>query len=146
MFDIDSIPDSVIFQVIKKLEKEENRNYRIVSTKRYLNSIVSEIEKSKNNIIWDDMYLYQSSGDNYIDRNIKKLSWFRSYVSGLLDICETDLIDSGIFDNDIVYFKYKDKYYKIETIYGQGSITSIEVCSEQRYYYDFDKHYTRLKK
>jgi hypothetical protein len=110
MFDIDSIPDSVIFKVIKKLEKEENRNYRIVSTKRYLNSIVSEIEKSKNNIIWDDMYLYQSSGDNYTDRNIKKLSWFRSYVSGLLDICETDLIDSGIFDNDIVYFKYKDKY------------------------------------
>ena len=146
MFDIDSIPDSVIFKVIKKLEKEENRNYRIVSTKRYLNSIVSEIEKSENNIIWDDMYLYQSSGDNYIDRNIKKLSWFRSYVSDLLDICETDLIDSGIFDNDIVYFKYKDKYYKIETIYGQGSITSIEVCSEQSYYYDFDKHYTRLKK
>ena len=131
MFDINSIPDSVIFKVIKKLEKEENRNYRIVSTKRYLNSIVSEIEKSENNIIWDDMYLYQSSGDNYIDRNIKKLSWFRSYVSDLLDICETDLIDSGIFYNDIVYFKYKDKYYKIETIYGQGTMTSIEVCSEQ---------------
>ena len=125
-------------------QKRERKNRRIVSSKRYLNSLILEIEKSKNNIIWDDMYLYFSSNNSLIDRNISKLSYFKSYIIDLANYDDNSFDDSSTYDfpSDVVYFKYKGKYYKIETIYGQGSVTSIELCSSPTDYFDFDKYYS----
>lgn len=112
------ITDEMIESIKNDLKEKEQRESEILS-KGYIDWLVDYISKSDNHSLSDEDFLYQEPSEDR-DRSME-LSWLFSA-----------LIKKGIkavssysygFEGHAVWFTYKGLMYKLETIYGQGSVT-----------------------
>ena len=113
-------------QLKKKIEEQEEKiNY--TASKEYLEWLYNFIKPDK---IYDDesaLYLMTDSKDK---ENLLMISYLQKYIEVL---ATTQSIENKV-DNENSFqalnyiFRYRDRYYQIDTMIGQGAITFISIC------------------
>ena len=94
----------------------------------------------------DDEFKYYQNSNVYTSKdleNINLLSYFHDYIEEKAN--EFNIVfEDNDSDESICFFKYRDEFYKIETINGQGSLTILSMCTEiPLYYVNFDEENTK---
>lgn len=100
-----------------------------VSSREYINWVYEYV--SANKLADDESALYIYHG---VDAEFgKSLGYFMSYVEDLARRQGLFVAydDESYFDTKYVFIKIKDKYFKISTTWGQGSLTEVELLDTE---------------
>lgn len=112
------ITDEMIEGIKNDLKEKEQRESEILS-KGYIDWLVDYISKSDNHSLSDEDFLYNKPSEDR-DRSME-LSWlFSALIKKGIKAVSTY---SYGFEGHAVWFTYNGLTYKLETIYGQGSVT-----------------------
>lgn len=116
-FDIE-ITDEMVESFLKELGVRQKREEDAL-TKEYLDWLVNYIAKDEHHSISDDDLLYADESDD------RTKSMELSYLFGALSHKDIVVVDTNTYDfpGYAIYFTYKGLTYKLETIFGQGSVT-----------------------
>lgn len=110
---------------------KRDRNINKIKSKEYIEwlyNYTNEIER------WcDDDLLYRDDVSPELKENVELLSYFFNYVYE--ETNNQKVLIDDIEDEETLFFKIKDTYYKIELICGQGSINIIEKLNSVPKYY-----------
>lgn len=111
--------------VDKYIEKQAKKREKVTS-EEYRKWLLEEAFKD-GETLFDDAYLYSDSVDIIHKENTECLSWLFSYISELYSNNNLDAEEQGeYFPELVMFFKLENDYFKIATIFGQGSVTFIE--------------------
>ena len=130
------ITDEMVEDFLNSLEENKKREDATL-TKEYLDWLANFLVSSETHTLADDDFLYREESED------RKKSMELSYLFGALmrrNILVSEEEDE--FSSCTAYFSYNGNTYKIETIFGQGSVTTIELCTngEQKDVFDIEQY------
>lgn len=106
---------------------EENK--KLVSSKEYIDWLYDYVSKNKNIDDESALYVYQGIDAQYG----QIIGVFLNYVEELAESQKIPISsdENAGFPNEKVIARIKDKYFELFRIYGQGSLTSVNLLNEE---------------
>lgn len=113
---------------LDNLKRKEQRR-KLVSSTEYLDWLAKFIIKTFPDGFADDCYLYDKTVSDDLKEKVEALSELFDYILELANKEHIDLYSSDDMELSVC-FKYKNQFYIISRVVGQGSFTTIALCKD----------------